>query len=74
MKRCLCFVLLIVFIIGFSYAKPKATIRGRVSDQQGKPLAEIKVEVTDTLIATKTIYLRSGRPSTRETHSTIYSP
>ncbi len=55
MKRCLCFVILIVFIIGFSYAKPKATIRGRVSDQEGRPLAEIKVEVIGTPIATETL-------------------
>jgi iron complex outermembrane receptor protein len=55
MKRRFWFVLFIVLISGLSYAQTKQTIRGRVSDQNGKSLADIKVEVFDTSIVTKTL-------------------
>jgi len=55
MKRRFWFVLFIVLISGLSYAQTKRTIRGRVSDQDGKPLANVKVEVLDTSIITKTL-------------------
>jgi len=55
MKRRFLFVLFIVLISGLSYAQTKQNIRGRVSDQDGKPLANVKVEVFDTSIITKTL-------------------
>lgn len=55
MKRPICFVLLIFFITGISYPNAKGTIRGRVSNQEGKPLADVKVEVYDTPVVTQTL-------------------
>ncbi|MCK4646547.1 MAG: TonB-dependent receptor [Candidatus Aminicenantes bacterium] len=55
MKRLFWFVLFIALISGLSYTQTKRTIRGRVSDQGGKPLANVKVEVFDTSIITKTL-------------------
>ena len=55
MKRYFWFVLLIIFISGFSYAQTERIIRGLVSDQEGKPLAGVRVEVYETSIATQTL-------------------
>jgi len=54
-KRFICLALFVSFASVFAYAQTKGTIRGRVSDQEGKPLANVRVEVHDTPIATKTL-------------------
>lgn len=46
---------MIFFISGFSYAQTKETLRGQVSGKEGKPLANVKVEVNNTPIKTHTI-------------------
>jgi len=55
MKRYICFALFIIFISGLSFALTKEAVTGLVSDQEGKPLADVKVEVLDTPIATQTL-------------------
>lgn len=55
MKRRFWFILFIVLISGLSYAQTKRIVRGQVSDQDGKPLADVNVEVFDTSIKTKTL-------------------
>ena len=55
MKRYFWFVLLIIFISGFCYAQTERIIRGLVSDQEGKPLAGVRVEIYETSILTQTL-------------------
>jgi iron complex outermembrane receptor protein len=54
MKRVLFSILLILSIVGFAFPLASGKIKGRVLDDKGKPLADVKVEVIDTAISTQT--------------------
>jgi outer membrane receptor protein involved in Fe transport len=54
MKRVLFFPLLIFASAYFVFSSASGTIKGRVLDDAGKPLANVKVEVLDTTISTQT--------------------
>lgn len=55
MRKSVSFLLLIAFISLFSYSQTKGVIKGRVSDEEGKPLADVRVEISVTSIATQTL-------------------
>jgi len=55
MKKYILIFLSLVFLYGFSYPHTNKTLRGRVSDQEGKPLADVRVEVYKTSIVTRTL-------------------
>ncbi|MDH5406468.1 MAG: carboxypeptidase-like regulatory domain-containing protein, partial [Candidatus Aminicenantes bacterium] len=55
MKRYSYLILLIALTSGLAYPQTKGRVSGRVSDQDGKPLAYVKVEVCDTPTATQTL-------------------
>jgi len=54
MKRVLFFIFLILTSTIFIFSYSSGTVKGRVLDDEGKPLANVKVEVTDTAISTHT--------------------
>ncbi|MDH5715910.1 MAG: carboxypeptidase-like regulatory domain-containing protein, partial [Candidatus Aminicenantes bacterium] len=55
MKRYSYLILLIALTSGLAYPQTKGRVSGRVLDQDGKPLAYVKVEVCDTPTATQTL-------------------
>lgn len=55
MKKYILIFLSLVFLYGFSYPHTNKTLKGRVSDQEGKPLADVRVEVYKTSIVTRTL-------------------
>ncbi len=55
MKRFIYLILIIALTGGLAYPQTKGTVSGRVSDQDGKPLAYVRVEVCDTPTETKTL-------------------
>lgn len=54
MKRVLFSILLILSIAGLAFSLASGKIKGRVLDDKGKPLADVKIEVVDTAISTQT--------------------
>ena len=54
MKRVLFFSFLILASAHFVFSFGPGTVKGRVLDYEGKPLANVKVEVIDTAISTQT--------------------
>jgi outer membrane receptor protein involved in Fe transport len=54
MKKALFATFLIFTLATFSFSFASGTVKGRVLDDEGKPLANVKVEVIDTAISTKT--------------------
>jgi len=55
MKKYVLVFLYAVFLAVLSYPQGNETLRGVVSDQEGKPLADVRVEVYKTNIATRTL-------------------
>jgi len=55
MKKFLTLFLFTLLITGLSFGMEKGILRGRVSDQEGKPLADVRVEVDNTSIETVTL-------------------
>ncbi len=47
-------VLFLVLVTGYGFSSSAGILRGRVSDSEGKPLADVKVEVLDSTLATQT--------------------
>ena len=54
MRKSLISILMILSLTGFGFTASPGTIKGRVLDEEGKPLADVKVEVLDTTISTQT--------------------
>jgi len=54
MKRVLFCIVLIFTSVYFVFPDGPGTVKGRVLDDEGKPLANVKVEVLDTSISTQT--------------------
>ncbi len=54
MKRVLFFIFLLFTTAAIVFPFAAGTLKGRVLDDEGKPLADVKVEIIDTAISTKT--------------------
>ncbi|UCE40075.1 MAG: TonB-dependent receptor [Candidatus Aminicenantes bacterium] len=54
MRKSLLSILIILSLTGFGFSASSRTIKGRVLDEKGNPLANVKVEVLDTAISTHT--------------------
>jgi len=54
MRKSLLSILIILSLTGYGFSASPGTIKGRVLDEEGKPLADVKVEVLDTTISTQT--------------------
>jgi len=54
MKKGLLSISLILVLAGFGFSLSQATLKGRVSDYEGRPLANVKVVVMDSTISTQT--------------------
>jgi outer membrane receptor protein involved in Fe transport len=54
MRKSLLSIFIILSLAGFGFSASPGTIKGRVLDEEGKPLADVKVEVLDTAISTQT--------------------
>ncbi len=54
MRKNLLSIFMILSLTGFGFSLSSGTVKGRVLDNEGKPLANVKVEVLDTTISTQT--------------------
>lgn len=54
MRKIFIFFVSIVFITSYGFTLSLSTIKGRVSSDEGSPIADVKVEVIDTNISTQT--------------------
>lgn len=54
MRKSLLTIFMILSLTGFGFSLSPGTVKGRVLDDEGKPLANVKVEVIDTAISTQT--------------------
>ena len=54
MRKNLLSIFMILSLTGFGFSLSPGTVKGRVLDDEGKPLANVKVEVLDTTISTQT--------------------
>ena len=55
MRRSTCIIAFIIITACLLYSRPEGFIKGRVSDKDGKPLGDVKVEVVESTIATQTL-------------------
>jgi outer membrane receptor protein involved in Fe transport len=53
-KHSLLRILLFILVAGYGFSCPLGILKGRVSDSEGKPLADVKVEVRDSKLSTQT--------------------
>jgi outer membrane receptor protein involved in Fe transport len=54
MRKELSTILLVLAVVGFGYSLSDETLKGRISDNEGRPLANVKVAVMDSNISTQT--------------------
>jgi len=54
MRRISLGIFLFILAAGYGLSFPRGILKGRVSDSEGKPLADVKVEVLDSTLTTQT--------------------
>ncbi|MGD8537285.1 MAG: TonB-dependent receptor [Candidatus Aminicenantes bacterium] len=54
MRRAVCPILLFLVLYGFGFTLNNGSLKGRVLDNEGKPLANVKVYIADSDISTET--------------------